>query len=64
MKIQTVDLMVLLDAAGALCTIFERKNGGYQHLGCKYSREQILNSFNRVNNALGSIHVEVGEKDG
>jgi hypothetical protein len=62
MKIQAMDLLVLLDAAAAICRVFER-DGGYQHMGCKYTREAIIEAFDRVNNAIGEIPVQIGDKD-
>lgn len=60
MKIQAIDIMVLLDATAALCGIHER-DGSYRSLGCKYTRDQILEAFNRVNNEIGRTVLEVKE---
>jgi len=62
MKIQAIDIMVLLDAASALCGIFER-DGSYRSMGCKYTRDQILETFNRVNNEIGRVVLEVKEEE-
>ncbi len=60
MKINLHDLLVLTDTAYGIMGI-----AGHQNvLGCKYTKEQIKDSMNRIQHIIASVELDVEVIDG